>query len=58
MHDFLNRLGCAGFVIALGPFEQQLFPPIADLMGECLVGAIQAVTVATLGQSLHAALYG
>ena len=59
MHEFLNRLGCVGLVTALVfPFGQLVFPIMAAAMGEFQFGAVQAVTVAALGQSLHAALYG
>jgi hypothetical protein len=59
MHDFLNRLGCAGLVTALVfPFGQLVFPVIAAQMGEFQFGAIETVVVAALGTGLHAALYG
>jgi hypothetical protein len=40
------------------PVRPATVPLIAGSMGELQFGAIQAVTVAALGQSLHAALYG
>jgi hypothetical protein len=59
MHDVLNRLGCVGLVTAVVfPFGQQVFPVMANLIGQSQFGAIEAVLAAALGQSLHAALYG
>jgi hypothetical protein len=59
MHDFLNRLGCAGLVTALVfPFGQQLFPLIGSATGEAQFAVAEAIIVAALGMGLHAMLYG
>ena len=59
MHDFLNRLGCAGLVAAvIFPFGQVAFPYLVAGIGEIQIDAIEITAAVGLGKALHAMLFG
>jgi hypothetical protein len=60
MHEFLNRIGCVGFVVVLVfPFGQQAFPLMTHLVGGDLqFVAIEAGVSAALGSRLYSLLFG